>query len=143
MHTNYTSTNTKDMKKNFFIDFIICGLLGWCFECFWTGLVSLTRKDRALSCHTSIWMFPIYGMAACISPISKKLKNRCFIIRGGVYTIGIYIIEYTIGNLLKKQKACPWDYSKAKYNFKGLIRYDFAPIWFFVGLIYEKMLKQL
>jgi hypothetical protein len=25
---------------------------------------------------------------------------------------------------------CPWDYSQKRYHFKGLIRWDYAPIWF-------------
>ncbi len=62
-------------------------------------------------------------------------------IRGGVYTIGIFLTEYSLGTLLKKYKACPWDYSKSKYNFRGVIRLDYAPLWFIVGLLFEKILK--
>ena len=32
------------------------------------------------------------------------------------------------------------DYSDAALNYKGIIRLDYAPVWFIVGLIYEKML---
>jgi uncharacterized membrane protein len=112
-------------------------------ECFWTGLASIRRRtDKKLSCHTSIWMFPIYGMAACLSPICQKLKDRNALLRGGVYTIIIYAAEYTSGVLLKKHGACPWDYSKAKLNYKGVIRLDYAPVWCIAGLFFEKILKQ-
>lgn len=130
------------MKKNIVIDFILCGLSGWCLECFWTGMGSMVgRKDRKLSCNTSIWMFPIYGLAAFIAPIGKQLKDKGALVRGGVYTVCIFVTEFATGELLKKFRACPWDYSKAKLNLDGIIRLDFAPVWFAVGLFYEKILK--
>jgi uncharacterized membrane protein len=133
---------TKHMKKSITTNFLLCGFSGWCMECFWTGLHSILKHtDRRLSCNTSIWMFPIYGMAAFISPISKLIKDKNTIIRGGVYTLCIFITEYGTGNILKKHQACPWDYSKAKLNYKGIIRLDYAPVWFLVGLFYEKILS--
>lgn len=129
------------MKKCFYNNFLLCGLCGWCMECFWTGLHSVIRhKDKALFCRTSVWMFPIYGMAACLNPICKKLKDKSALLRGGVYTLCIFVAELSSGKLLKKFGACPWDYSKAKLNYKGLIRLDYAPAWFLVGLFYEKLL---
>ena len=137
------SAYTIAMKKYFIKNFFICGLCGWCLECFWTGLASLRKHtDKKLSCNTSIWMFPIYGMAACLSPICKKLQNRNALLRGGVYAVFIYAAEYVSGILLKKYGACPWDYSKAKLNYKGVVRFDYAPAWFAVGLIFEKILKR-
>jgi uncharacterized membrane protein len=113
-------------------------------ECFWTGIGSIKNhsKDKTLSCHTSIWMFPIYGMAACLAPICKKLENRNALLRGGIYAAIIYIAEYTSGVILKKHGACPWDYSKAKYNYKGVIRLDYAPVWLLAGLFFEKILNR-
>lgn len=129
--------------KSFLKNFILCGLCGWCMECFWTGCASMRRKkDKKLSCHTSIWMFPIYGMAACLLPLCKKLKSRNALIRGGVYALLIYLVEYISGITLKKFGACPWDYSKAKLNYKGVIRLDYAPAWFVAGLFFEKLLNR-
>ena len=131
------------MKKQFLQNFLICGLCGWCMECFWTGLASLKkRKDRKLFCQTSVWMFPIYGMAACLTPLCSKLKNQNALIRGGVYALLIYAAEYTSGVILKKYDACPWDYSKAKLNYKGVVRLDYAPAWFLAGLLFERILKR-
>lgn len=137
-------TDTKYMKKNFLTRFFLCGEIGWCLECFWTGLGSLLqkKKDRKLTCHTSLWMFPIYGMAAAIQPLSNKMKNQCALVRGGVYSLLILSTEYITGRLLKKLRACPWDYSKAKLSIDGVIRLDYILIWFFVGLLYEKILKK-
>lgn len=130
------------MKNCFLKNFILCGLCGWCMECFWTGMASLCKcKDKTLSCRTSVWMFPIYGMAACFTPICKKLENKNALIRGGVYLVLIYCAEFISGTILKKYNACPWDYSKAKLNYKGVIRLDYAPVWFLAGLFFEKLLK--
>lgn len=85
-------------------------------------------------------MFPIYGMAACLAPICSRLEKWNTLIRGGVYAALIYLTEYFSGVLLKKYRACPWDYSKSKYNIKGVIRFDYAPAWFLTGLIFEKIL---
>ncbi|HKL99205.1 MAG TPA: hypothetical protein VJZ06_04795 [Mobilitalea sp.] len=131
------------MKKCFVNNFFICGLIGWCMECFWTGLSTIKKhEDRTLSCHTSVWMFPIYGMAACLTPICSKLKKRNALCRGGVYALIIYLAEYISGVILKKYRACPWDYSKAKLNYKGVVRLDYAPVWFITGLFFEKILNR-
>lgn len=128
------------MKKNCFTNFILCGLAGWCMECLWTGLSSIQKHDDPkYPCCTSIWMFPIYGMAAIIGPISRILKGVPIIIRGSIYAIGILLTEFVTGTLLKKHHCCPWDYSKSKYHYKGVIRFDYFPVWFFVGLIFERI----
>ena len=131
------------MRRNFFI----CGLTGWCLEILFTSIGNCSRHDLRLIGQTSIWMFPIYGMAAVISPISRLMKNVSPLIRGSIYTVGIFFTEYTTGSILKKYQMCPWDYSKCKLNYKGLIRLDYAPVWFFTGLIlsnpYEVRMKIL
>ena len=86
-------------------------------------------------------MFPIYGMAAFIKPISHLLSKKNVLFRGSIYTVLIFAIEFITGNALKKKEMCPWDYSKSRYNIKGLIRLDYAPAWFAVGLLYEKILN--
>ena len=131
------------MKNSITTNFILCGLCGWCMECFWTGLSAIKEhKDRQLHCKTSVWMFPIYGMGAFLLPISKRIKSFNLFFRGTIYTICIFFAEFFTGKALKKYNACPWDYSKAKFNYQGLIRFDYAPLWFAVGLFYEKVLSR-
>ena len=130
------------MKKNFKNNFIICGFCGWCIECFFTGLHSLWCHDKNLTCHTSVWMFPIYGLAALLEPLSRILKKQCILVRGSIYTFCIFLTEFLTGFILKKYNVCPWDYSDAKLNYKGIIRLDFAPLWFITGLLFEKILKK-
>ncbi len=90
--------------------------------------------------QTSLWMFPIYGMAAVIAPVSRHLTRCPMLLRGAIYSVGIFTGEYVSGSFLKKHKMCPWDYSKAKANINGLIRLDYAPLWMFAGLTFEKIL---
>lgn len=124
-----------DIRQNF----IKCGIMGWCMEVVFTGLHSVARHDPKMMGQTSILMFPIYGAAAFLGPISTLLKNHHIWVRGAVYTCCIFTAEYISGTLLKKRKMCPWDYSKAKLNINGLIRLDYAPLWFTAGLIFEKL----
>ena len=68
------STHTISMKTLFIklSKFITCGAFGWCLECFWTGLHSIQKRtDKRFLCQTSVWMFPIYSMAAFIEPIGN------------------------------------------------------------------------
>lgn len=130
------------MKKNFFQNFLLCGLSGWCMECLWTGIGSIRKhNNKKLLCTTSIWMFPIYGMAAIIKPVSFCLSKQCTLVRGCIYGSGILAVEYLTGSLLKKHHCCPWDYSKAKLNFKGVIRFDYFPVWVLAGLFFEKLVS--
>ncbi|MBA4686848.1 MAG: hypothetical protein H2184_06810 [Candidatus Galacturonibacter soehngenii] len=125
------------MKKNF----VICGIFGWCIEILWTAFEKFRRRDMKLIGNTSIWMFPIYGMASLFVPIYRFIKNANVVVRGFVYMLSIFTAEYITGYILKKRNMCPWDYSKAKYNINGLIRLDYAPLWFLVGLVFEKLVN--
>ncbi|MCR1839406.1 putative ABC transporter permease [Murimonas intestini] len=123
------------MKSNF----IKCGICGWCLENLWTGFLSFRRREMKLKSQSSLWMFPIYGMAAFIAPLFKWLKNYSIIIRGTCYTVFIFLAEFLTGSFLKKRGMCPWDYSDAKTNINGVIRLDYAPLWFGAGLLFEKL----
>jgi len=87
-------------------------------------------------------MLPIYGVASLFLPLSRKIKNKSFVIRGTIYTLFVFSIEFISGTLLKKKKCCPWDYSDKKYNINGVIRLDYAPLWFISGLIFEKIINK-
>lgn len=127
------------LQKNF----AICGLTGWCMEILFTSFGALRKKDLKLMGNTSVWMFPIYGMAALIGEIYPKIQKFPLLARGGLYSIGILSFEFLSGSFLKKHNLCPWDYSKAKLNIKGVIRLDYAPLWMAAGLIFEGILKNV
>lgn len=110
-------------------------------EIVFTALHSFRLKNLKLMGQTSIWMFPIYGLASVFGPVSRLLKNQKTWIRGSVYACCIFAGEFLTGSWLRKYNLCPWDYSRAKFNIKGLIRLDYAPLWFGAGLLYEKILN--
>lgn len=122
-------------------NFLKCGVAGWCMEVIWTGCINVFNNDKRMTAKTSLIMFPIYGMAAFIKPLSSSLKTHNIFYRGIIYTCGIFGVEYFTGSILKKKDMCPWDYSDSKYNVNGLIRLDYAPAWFGAGLIFEKLLS--
>lgn len=123
--------------------FIKCGLIGWCMEIFWTGLESLLRGDGRLIGRSSLWMFPIYGLASAIVPFYQIIKPLNILFRGLVYMICIFAVEYVTGSLLQAFHLCPWDYSRCRFQVNGVIRLDYAPVWFAAGLIFEWLLCRL
>ena len=108
--------------------FLLCGAIGWCLEIFWTGLHSLLSGEFTMMGKTSLLMFPIYGCAAVIAPVSRKLSSVPAVIRGFLYTAGIFFTEFFTGTLLRYFHMCPWDYSNSPFQYKGLIRFDYTPL---------------
>lgn len=125
------------MIKNFFT----CGLVGWCLEILFTACNGLKNKDFKLKGNTSLWMFPIYGLAAFFKPVYGIIKKWPFPFRGLFYTICIFMTEFFTGSALKKRHLCPWNYESSPYNIDGVIRIDYAPYWFGTGLLYEYILN--
>ena len=111
-------------------------------EILFTAFDSFRRRELKLMGKTSIWMFPIYGMAVLIEPAYRATRKMPALFRGLIYSAGIFSIEYMSGSLLKKRGICPWDYSRAKSNIRGVIRLDYAPVWMAAGLIFEKILTK-
>lgn len=104
---------------------------------FWTGLGSLLKRDFTAKSTTSIWMFFIYGAAAFFTPLIEAVYPLHFVVRGAIYAICIFAVEYTTGMALRAANMCPWDYSSAKTSIQGVIRLDYAPVWFVVGMVFE------
>lgn len=121
--------------------FLRCGLAGWCFEILFTSLGSLRNRDFTLKGKTSVWMFPIYGSAAFLAPLFKLFRKKSLLKRGLTYMSLIFSAEYISGKLLQKKELCPWDYGRAKWNLGRVIRLDYAPLWFMVGLFFEQLTK--
>ena len=54
-------------------DFGKCGVAGWCLEVMFTSVDSILAGDFRLMGHTSLLMFPIYGLGAFAAPVSTFL----------------------------------------------------------------------
>ena len=95
----------KQCLTNFTKNFLKCGLTGWCLEILFTSMDALRRRDMTLKGHTSLWMFPIYGSAAILSPISRLLRGKSALTRGLTYMSLIFSIEYLTGRFLTRKKS--------------------------------------
>lgn len=136
-----TDSEMKRALTSFLRNFLTCGLTGWCMEIIFTALDALRHRDMTLKGITSLWMFPIYGSAALLTPVAKLLKNRPAWLRGTAYMGLIYSVEYTAGRLLSRHGFCPWDYSRDRYRINNVTRLDFAPFWFGAGLLFEHLIS--
>ena len=125
--------------------FAIYGVSGWALEIFWTGMGALLSGDWQLPGFTYLWMFPIYGLAVLLEPLHDEINNWPWYIRGMVWVVIIFAIEYTTGWLLKLALGCcPWDYSgTTPFHVRGLIRLDYAPAWFSAGFLFERLHRTL
>ena len=125
--------------KKLFQNFLLCGTIGWCVEILFTALQSLRRRDFRLLGTTSLWMFPIYGCGFLLIIPFKIFQHCSFLIRGIIYSLCIFAGEYLSGNFLSKINACPWNYEKCRLHIHKIIRLDYAPLWFLLGLFLEKI----
>ena len=133
--------------KRFLFHFFLCGVTGWCLEVIFTSTESILAHDWRLMGQTSLLMFPIYGCGAVLAPIGRlvdrwigdgPLSPGDWIIRHGLlYMVLIFTAEYLSGAFLQSKGICPWDYTGYQTSVNGLIRLDFAPLWFLSGLLFE------
>lgn len=135
------------------VNFLKCGVTGWCLEVMFTSLGSFLAHDWRLMGRTSLLMFPIYGCGAFLAPIGRwmdrwidhpvQIKTSDRMIRHGMlYMVLIFTAEYLSGAWLRARGMCPWDYSGSQTSVNGLIRLDFAPLWFATGLLFEQITKK-
>lgn len=120
-------------------DFIKCGTIGWCMEILVTSFDAFRRREPTLTGHTSVFMFPIYGAACLLRPLCILLSGFHWIVRGFAYMLSIFSMEYMSGRFLQKKKKCPWNYAQSGWNIGKVIRLDYAPAWFLLGLLFEKV----
>lgn len=120
--------------------FLVYGALGWTVEIVWTGLGSLLRGDPRLTARTYLWMFPIYGGGALLfERIYAVISHQPWGVRGLVWTAAVFTVEYASGVFIRRLVGrVPWDYSGAALAVNGLIRLDYAPAWFALGLLFER-----
>lgn len=120
---------------------LIYGVIGLLIEVFWTGAYSMIEGDARLTATTYLWMLPIYGFFGLVSErLHEHIRARPVLLRGLVWTGFIFSVEYICGYLLRSYLGvCPWDYSSAPYAVDGLIRLDYTPAWFLLGLIFEHL----
>ena len=122
--------------------FLIYGVLGWTLEVLFSGShACVTRRDVAAMASTSLWMHPIYASGGLLlEQIAHRTQRWPKVLRAFSYVPAIYIVEYGSGWLLRRLLGrCPWDYSGCNLHLSGLIRADYAPLWFAVGWLFESL----
>ncbi len=125
-------------------NFIVYGMIGWCLEIIWTGVGALLSGDPRLTAKTYLWMFLIYGLAVFLEPVHDLIRSWPTLVRGLFWMLLFFTIEYLTGWLLRfLVGASPWNYAGAALQIDGLIRLDYAPVWFLLGLLYEKLHDRL
>ncbi|XP_036429701.1 transmembrane protein 229B-like [Colossoma macropomum] len=98
-------------------------------------------RDQRLPGYTSLWALLIYSSAIFLMEfMSARLHQRhCpLLLRVIVYTLFIYLWEFSWGFVLRLLEACPWDYSDFKYNLIGLVTLEYAVPWALAALVAEK-----
>jgi|LSQX01.2.fsa_nt_gb uncharacterized membrane protein len=127
------------MVKRFFI----YGLAGWTIEVFWTGMHSVFTGDLTLHGYTNLWMFFIYGSAVFLEPIHDIIRTWRWPVRGILWVVIIWGIEYTSGLILVNLlNVYPWFYA-GPFAVDNLIRLDYAPAWFIAGILFERVHRTL
>lgn len=120
--------------------FLLYGCAGWVVEVCFTGTAAaLFKKDAHGTAKTYLWMHPIYGATALgLEFLHDRLRFLPRPLRALAYTAVIFGAEYTTGWLLRRALGrCPWDYTRAGWNVKGLIRLDYFPFWYGAALLFE------
>jgi hypothetical protein len=144
--------------------FVFFGLFGWIAEVVWTALYDfVTGTKRAagdssarvkspnavrwrLEGKTYLWMFPVYGLGGMMFVrVHAAIAGWPWVAKGLVYCIGAFAVEALAGWILKLlTKRIPWDYSYARWSaLGGVIRLDYAPVWFAFGMILEQVERLL
>ena len=151
----FTISSTALQLKQLPVNFCKFVITGWCLEVLFTSAESIMRHDWRLMGRTSLLMFPIYGCGALLGPIGKWIddwlnpgkslsvkKSDLAVRHGMLYMVLIFVAEYASGAWLRSRGMCPWDYTGRSTNIDGLIRLDFAPLWFATGLLFEQITKK-
>ncbi|UWG97855.1 putative ABC transporter permease [Dehalobacter sp. DCM] len=117
--------------------------MGWSLEILWTGLNSLIHGDFRMMGFTNLWMFFIYGSAVFLEPLHDKISHWRWPLRGLIWLMVIWGIEYISGLiLLKVLGVYPWEYTDS-LAINGFITLGFAPVWFCGGLLFEKVHRKM
>jgi hypothetical protein len=132
-------------RRRRFLAYGAGGLVG---ELAYTALAgAMPNGNGWRSAHTSVWMFPVYGLIAPLyEPLKSMLRRRGVPApaRAAAYCAGFTAIEYGSGRAMRRGLGeAPWDYSHARLNLHGLIRASYAPLWAGVGLALEPVTDRL
>ena len=121
--------------------FLVFGFLGLFIQLSYNALKSLViNKNWSLVGEVSLWMIPLYGLIVFVYPYTYfKVSSYGIVMRGIAYMLVFFIVQFVIGWILNRFRACPWQYNGKLAVAGGIIDFSYAPIWFAAGLLIEKI----
>ena len=132
------------MAVNVWLRMFFYGLHGFFDEILFTSMLNFAESnfiDWSFRGHSSLWSFFMYGFGSfIIEQLYLLWKDKPFLpmpVRGFLYVIWVYILEFSCGMLLRYFNACPWDYSSRQWNLSGLITLQYFPAWYAASLWQE------
>lgn len=129
-------------------EMLFFGILGIGIETAFTAITDYKNDPkRHLFGYSSLWYIPLYALTPLFFHFTGTyLFGLPLLIRGAVYTLVIFTAEY-LGMLalrwLLGSSPSEESYVQSRWNVHGLIRLDFAPAWFALGLALELIFRFL
>ena len=127
---------------------VLFAVLGLGLEVIFTGIFDCRRGTLChLMGYSSLWYLPLYMLVPVFFAFGSSLVFQFnWFMRGIIYMLAIFAIEYVAMFLLRLLLgASPSEksYYQSPFNIKGLIRLDFAPVMFALGLFLECVYRNL
>ncbi|MDP2316186.1 MAG: hypothetical protein Q8P41_25030 [Pseudomonadota bacterium] len=119
------------------VRFLVYGVLGCFCELAWSGLWAAVRyRDPSLKGRVSVWMFPIYGLGlgAGFDLLAAIGGTWAWPLRGVLYALAVWLVELAVGLPTRNRL---WDYSGTRWSWRGVLRWDYGPVWAAFGLLLE------
>lgn len=136
------------MTTDLVFQMLMFAVLGLGLEVVFTGVLDWRRNNpRHLLGYSSIWYLPLYA----ISPVFLHFAGASLFmlpipLRGLVYMACIFMVEYVGMLCLRKllgSSPSEVGYYQSRWNIHGLIRLDFAPAMFLMGLFFEFIYRRM
>ncbi len=123
-------------------------VLGLGFEVVFTSILDYkSAKWRFLMGYSSLWYAPLYAITPLFLALSGPwLFTMPFWFRGIIYALVIWFFEYLgMWGLRWLLGASPSEhqYYKSPWNVHGLIRLDYFPAMFLLGLALELVFREI
>lgn len=117
-------------------------VLGLGLEVIFTAVLDAKKDSQQhLWGYSSLWYLPLYMLAPVFLNLTASvLLPLPLLLRGLIYMVVIFVCEFMAMLALRKLLgASPSEanYRLSRWNFLGLIRLDFAPAMFAMGLTFE------
>lgn len=135
-------------EMNIVFKMVVFAVFGLGLEVVFTGILD-SRKDkqRHLVGYSSLWYLPLYMLPPLfLNTAGWLLMPLPLLVRGLIYMTAIFFVEYLAMFFLRVLLgASPSEtsYYSSKWNVRGLIRLDYAPAMFLMGLVFEFVYSHL